>query len=1036
MLPADLVRLFLRHRKAANLLMLLALIAGAMALARLNTQVFPTFASYIVRIDVEWPGATAEDIEAGILQVIEPEVRFLDRVGTVTATARDGLASIVIEHVDGTDMQTALADVEQAVGRITTLPEDSEEPAVSREILYETLLRLAVSGPVPEARLREVAQQVRDDLLARGIDRILLFGVRDEEIGIELDEAALRRLDLTLEEVAVRVGDVSRDAPLGRLEGAIERQLRSLGLRRDAAGHADIELRALPGGETVLLGDVADLSDRFDRFQPVGRRNGDPAVELVVQRAATADALATSTVIRDYLAEREGAWPAGVSVEPFDVVADAIRQRIDLLIENGLSGLVLVALVLFTFLNARLAFWIAAGIPTALAATAALMLVTGQSINMVSLFAMIMALGIIVDDAIMVGEHAAHCHALGMAPERAAETGALRMLGPVAAASLTTAAAFLPMLLVRDLIGQIIAAIPLVVVTAVAASLVECFLVLPTHVRHALARQRGREGRLRRAFDEAFVRVRDGPFRRMVGVCVAWRYLTLAAAVAAFILSIGLVAGGRVGFVFFDSPEAETVLANIAFAPGTPRARTEAMLAELERALAAVEDDLTGGRGDLVAMTFLRVAAAEDRTGTTPRGDHAGAIHVQLAPSDRRGVRTGALIAAWRAEVRPLPGLEQLTIRGRTGGPPGRDIDIRLSGGSLDALKAAALETQALLDRYPGVSDIEDDLPYGQPQLLLTLTPRGQALGFTTEDVAGAVRSAFEGAIAHRFPRGNGEVTVRVMLGRGERTTAGLRNLPLRTAQGEIVPLEDVASIDEALGFTEIRREDGVRQVAVTAVVDSAVTEPDAVLAALPGDGLAAIAAEHDVRFRFAGRAEERSETFGDMGVGAVLGLAGIYIVLAAASASYTRPLVVMAIIPFGLIGAVIGHLALGYVLSILSLIALLGLAGILVNDSIVLVGAVDERIARGTTPAAAIVDGACARFRAVCLTSLTTIGGLTPLLFETSYQARFLIPMAITLVFGLGLATVLVLIVVPTLLAVQEDVRRLVRLPRVSGAH
>jgi multidrug efflux pump subunit AcrB len=1026
MSPADLVRIFVRHRNAANLLMILAIVCGLFALSELNRQFFPNTGLDIVRIDVAWPGAAAEDVESGVLEVIEPEVRFIDGVDTVTGSAREGAGSVVLEFAAGTNMQKALSDVETAVGRIATLPEDAEEPEVSQVILYETVSRIAVSGPLGESELLALARDVRDRLLDRGVDRISLFGARDEEIWIEVDEATLRRLDLTLGNVAQSVGETSMDTPLGRLDGAVERQLRSLELRRTAPDYADIEVRSFETGEKIFLGDIARIEESFDRAQAIGLTDGRQAIELVIERAPTADALEASAIVTDLLAEMEGAWPAGVEVENFDVLADLIQDRIRLLITNGAGGLALVLAVLFVFLNARVAFWIAVGIPVSILATAVVMLASGQSINMLSLFGMIMALGIIVDDAIVVGEHAAYRRAEGLAPLDAAESGALRMLAPVTAASLTTIATFLPLFLIGDVIGQIVSAIPFVVVAVLVASLVECFLVLPAHMRDALAASPVRDTGFRAAFDRGFGRFRDGAFRRFLGGCLAWRYLTVAAAVAVLIVAAGLIAGGRVTFVFFKGPESETILTDFAFAPGTPRARTEAMMAELERSLDAAEAAIAGSPGGLVEIAFGRVGANLDpgHGGGASSGDHLGGLQVQLPPSDERTVRTAAFIDAWRAEIEPLPGLESLTIRERMGGPPGREIDVRLTGGSADDLKSAALALRRLLGRYAGVGEIRDNLPYGRPELILDLTPRGRALGFTTDAVARQVRDAFEGAIADRFPRGDDEVTVRVLLAEAGRTAAGLRDLPLQSPAGATVPLEDVVDIREDVGFSIIRREDGVREVAVTAEVDEAVANANAVLQALPEDGLAAIAAEHGVDWRFSGRAEEQGETFADMQLGAMLGLTAIYVILAWVFASYFRPLVVMSIIPFGLIGAVLGHLLLGYDLTILSMVALLGLSGILVNDSIILVASIDRHLADGEDTRRAIVDGTCERLRAVILTSLTTIGGLTPLLFETDLQAQFLIPMAITLVFGLMVTTFLVLLVVPSLLAIQEDAK------------
>jgi multidrug efflux pump subunit AcrB len=1024
MSPAGLVRLFVRHRNAANLLMILAIVSGFFALTELNRQFFPNTGLDLIRVDVTWPGASAEDVESGILEVIEPEVRFIDGVDTVTSQAREGAGSVVLEFVPGTNMQKALADVETAVTRITTLPEDAEEPEISQVILYETVSRIAVSGPLGESELLALARDIRDRLLDRGIDRITLFGARDEEIWIEVDEATLRRLDLTLGGIAQVVGESSMDTPLGRLEGAVERQLRSLALRRTAPDYADIEVRSFETGEKIYLGEIAEVAERFDRAQPVGWTDGRPAIELAIERAPTADALEASAIVTDFLAEMEGQWPAGVEVQGFDVLANLIEDRIQLLVTNGAGGLALVLAVLFVFLNARVAFWIAVGIPVSILAAAVVMLASGQSINMLSLFGMIMALGIIVDDAIVVGEHAAYRRDQGLAPLEAAESGALRMLAPVTAASLTTISTFLPLFLIGGVIGQIISAIPFVVVAVLVASLVECFLVLPSHMRDALAASPLKQTGFRARFDRGFDRFRERAFRPFVAGCIAWRYVTVAAAVAVLILAAGLIAGGRVSFVFFTGPESETVLADFAFAPGTPRDRTEAMMRELERALEQAEDDLTGAPGGLVEIAFGRIGSGLDagHGGGSASGDHLGGMQVQLPPSDQRTIRTETFIEAWRAAVEPMAGLESLVIRERMGGPPGREIDVRLTGGTVDTLKAAALDLRELLGRYSGVSDIEDNLPYGRPELILDLTPRGRALGFTVDDVSRQVRNAFEGAIADRFPRGDDEVTVRVLLDEAGRTAAGLTDLPLESPAGATVPLEDVVDIRQDVGFSIIRRENGVREVAVTAEVDEAVTNANAILETLPEDGLAAIAADHGLDYRFAGRAEEQGETFADMRLGAMLGLTAIYIILAWVFASYSRPLVVMAIIPFGLIGAVLGHLALGYDLTILSMVALLGLSGILVNDSIILVASIDRHLADGEDVRGSIVDGTCERLRAVILTSLTTIGGLTPLLFETSLQAQFLIPMAITLVFGLMVTTFLVLLVVPSLLAIQED--------------
>ncbi|ANK82477.1 MAG: hypothetical protein TEF_18045 [Rhizobiales bacterium NRL2] len=1038
--PAQLVSIFVRHRNAANLLMALMLIGGIFALDRLNTQFFPDTGLDFVTVSIVWPGASAEDVDSNIVSAVEPEVRFLDGVKEVNSYSSEGAATIVVEFQAGTDMQSALSDVDAAVAGVTTLPEDSEEPLVKRVVRYDEISRLVISGDVSEAELKTVAKRIRDDLLARGVDKIDFFGMRDEEVQVKVPPQALRRLDMTIGDIAQRIAATSVDLPSGELGGASQKQVRALGERKTAPGFGEIELRATAGGQSILLRDVARVTEGFDDNQPVGRLGDDLAIEMIVKRATTTDALEAAAIVEDYVADIRPTLPPTVQITEYSVAAALIEDRISLLVNNGLGGLVLVLVVLFIFLSARVAFWVAMGIPVAIFATAAVMLLTGQSINMVSLFALIMTLGIIVDDAIVVGEHAATLRRRGHGALEAAEKGALRMLAPVTAAALTTIAAFMPLFMIGDVIGQIIVAIPLVVVSVLVASLIECFFVLPGHLREALhgdSRRAGWYGRFRERFDAGFDRLRDGPFTAAVQRAVDYRYVTIGAIVAALILSIGLVGSGRVGFNFFPSPESDTIEGNIEMAAGTPREDALAALDELVDALGRAEQRLTDGEGGLVRIAFQRVGRSQGRSFESVPGDNLGGIQVELAPSDSRDVRTAEVVEAWREEFRPVPGLKRFSMQQPAAGPPGRELDIRLFGGDVQSLKRAAQAVKEELDRFAGVSDVEDDLPYGKQELILELTARGRALGYTTETVARQVRDAFQGAIAKRFARGDEEVTVRVQLPDEAATEAAIRTMYIRSPSGAETPLEEVVRFREDAGFARIRRNDGHREVGVYAEIDETVAGAGAILSALENGPLDRIARQYGVDYRFAGKAEEQQQTFGDMKVGAAVGLAAIYIILAWVFASYSRPIIVMSIIPFGLIGAVLGHLLLGYDLSILSLVALIGLAGILVNNSIILVAAIDDRVAEGEGAMEAIVSGAGDRLRAVTLTSITTIVGLTPLMFETSLQAQFLIPMAITIVFGLATASVLVLFVVPALLGMLIDIgegrRRLVR--RLRGA-
>lgn len=1016
-----LVSLFVRHRNAANLLMIMMLVIGGFSLLRMNTQFFPDFGTEVISVTIIWPGASAEDVDTNITTALLPEVRFLNGVKKVQSFSVEGSSSVVIEFEAGTNMQEALSDVEQGVAQITTFPDTSETPILKRIVIYDAISRLSISGPYSEAALKKIAKTMRDDLLDLGIDKITLFGARDEELWVEVQDDSLRRYNLTLGDIAAVIKRNSQDVPLGTMGGPFERQLRSLEQKNDAKNMGQLEVMSLSGGEKIYLRDIAVLRDAFSENGKTGLIDGKQAVEIFIQRSQSTDALKAAKIVEEYVEREKSRWPSELKIQQFDVVASLIEDRIALLLNNGGTGLALVLIVLFIFLNIRVAFWVAAGIPVAILATAGVMLFTGQSINMISLFAIIMSLGIIVDDAIVVGEHSSHLKSKGYRPLDAAEKGALRMLAPVFASSLTTIAAFLPIFMIGDIIGQIIGAIPAVVVAVLVASLIECFLVLPGHMRGAL-RQKGTDSRARKWFDQKFYYFQTHLFKRAVEHAVNWRYACLATAVGVLVLAIGMMVGGRVGFTFFPSPEADVVNANIVFAPGAQRSDTERMMEEMRRSLRKVEDELTEGRGGLIVSAFGRVGQSVGGQFSTVSGDHRGGMQIELAPADQRDVRTAQFLKAWDNEIVPQAGLLRIALTERVGGPPGRELDIRLKGSNVQSLKDAAVEVKELLARYQGVSGVEDDLPEGKQEVILKLTPHGRALGFTSEDISSQVRAAFEGVIAKKFARGDEEVTVRVQYPRERVAADALQNFYLRSKTGAEVPLTEVVSTTTENGYARIKREDGIREVAITADIDENQTSSDKVLAAVPKDGLSDIAQKYGLTFRFAGKSEEQAETLADMKLGAAIGLTAIYLILAWVFASYWRPVVVMSIIPFGVVGAILGHYLLGFNLTILSLIALLGLSGILVNNSIILVSVVNERLSHGEDYLNAVIDGTCDRLRAVLLTSLTTIGGLTPLLFETSLQAQFLIPMAITLVFGLMVATFLVLFLVPSLLVIQQD--------------
>lgn len=1011
------------HKVAANVLMLLAFVLGTIGITRMNVQFFPTFELDVISVRVVWTGASAEDVEIGITAPLEERLKTVDGLKKMSSTSAQGVASITLELHEDTDALLALDQVRQRVNEFRNLPRDAETPEVSRVSRYEPIARLLVRGGSVE-ELRPWVRRFESELLAAGIDRITLTGLPEERIAIEVPAAALETLGLSLVQVGDRIGQLARDFPAGiagEADGA--REIRGLEQRRSADAFAPLPVVSDALG-VVRLGEIARLTREPRNNELALFERGDAVVELQLQRSESGHSLKAARVLENWLEKTRPTLPPSIRLEVFDAQWQLISERIELLVNNGLSGLLLVVAVLYFFLPGRVAFWVMIGVPTAFLATLALMYVLGGTLNMMSLFALIMALGIIVNDAIVVSEDADTHRHLGEGPAQAALGGARRMLWPVVASSLTTVAAFLPLMMVGGIIGNILGDIPSVMVAVIAASLLECFLILPAHLRGALAGAGALEhSALRTRIDAGFARFRDGPFRRLVERALAWRGATVAFTFGLMVLAVGLIAGGRIGFVFFPTPEGQVIYANATFVAGTPRAHTEAFLGELERALFAAEEELGGG---LVQTAVARLGGTiSSGSGGSARGDQLAGIMVELVPPDTREVRNERFLAAWREKLPAVAGLELLTFTARQSGPPGRDINIRLTGDDADALKAAALELAETLKSIPGVSEPEDDMPYGREQLVYRLTPAGEALGLTTESLGRQLRAAFDGALAQLVQVGRDELEVRVMLPREERSRLDVfERINVSLPDGRFVPLASVATWESRRGFEALRHAQGRLAVEVSAAVDSHVSNANVVQAELERDTLPRLAHKYGFEFSFEGRSADQRETLADMKAGLVLGLGLIYLVLVWSFSSWSWPLVVMSAIPLGLAGAIFGHWVLGIDLTILSMFGLFGLAGIVVNNSIILVSLFKELQHKGAGLQEALVGASCGRLRAVLLTSLTTVGGLTPLLFERSLQAQFLIPMAASIAFGLGFSVLLVLFFVPALLSLLESLR------------
>ena len=1023
----DLLGVFAQHKVAYNLLMMVMILAGVWALDRLNTQFFPNIALDMVKVRVEWTGASAEDVESAITDPLEQQLRSLDGLRQMSSDSTEGSATIVLEYEEGTDMGVALDQVKEQVALVRNLPETAESPEITRLVRYEPVARVVVTGErMRIGELRALVQQMEHELLERGIANIQLVGLPEQEIAIQVPAAVLHELDMSLDDIAGRVARLSRDLPAGSIGlNDVSRQLRALDQRRRELGFEDLPILSDDSGRLVTLGDIAIIERRARSNQASVSIDGRPAIEMRLKRNENASSLASAEILSSWLEDNRGRWPPGVEVRVYDQAWLLIEQRIQLLLKNGAGGLVLVVLILFLFLNGRVAFWVAVGIPVSLMATLGVLYAIGGSINMVSLFGLIMALGIVVDDAIVVGEDALAHYQAGENALQAAEGGARRMLAPVIASSLTTIAAFLPLMLVSGIIGNVLFDIPVMVVCVILASLVESFLVLPGHLRHAFQSMGKRPvSRLRRRLDEGFAHFRESRFRPFVTRCVGAPWTTLSVAVALLLLSIGLFAGGRLAFNFLPNPEGKLIYASASFVAGTPPARTEAFLDHVEHTLRETEAALGGPLVEVATSHRGVIEGADGRR--THTGDQFGTVIVELVEPDARAVRNHDFMREWRKRVELPAGIESFSVFERRPGPPGRDIDIRLteSGNNIAQLKAAALELAGVLATIRGVSGIDDDMPFGREQLIYRLTAEGRAMGLTVEDLGRQLRAAYDGHVAQIFQDGDDEIEVRVVLPDDERhSLASLGDLNIVTPSGASVPLFTVLDITTRRGFDVLRHTDRKLSVRVSAAVDPSVANSNDIIADLEAGPLAEIRKRYGVEYTHEGRRSDQTETLGDMARGGLLALAMIYLVLAWVFASYGWPLVVMSVIPFGIIGALLGHWVMGLDLTVLSLFGLFGLSGIVVNDSIILVTFYKQMKENGVPWRQAIVDATCQRLRAVLLTSLTTIAGLTPLMFETSRQAQFLIPMAVTISYGLAVATLLVLLVVPSLLCIHETI-------------
>ncbi|TCS65421.1 multidrug efflux pump subunit AcrB [Primorskyibacter sedentarius] len=1021
---------FTRHRTMANLLLVLLIAAGLMALPRMRAQFFPDVILDNVSVSVTWEGAGASDVDGAIVQVLEPALMAVEGVESSESTSREGRANVRLEFEPGWDMSRAADDVQSAVDAINTLPEDAEDPKVRRGAWRDRVTDLVITGPVGVDQLGRFADELVARLFTEGVTRTTIRGLAAPETVVEVPSSNLIAYDVTMAEIAAVIAEEVDADPAGDVGGANAR-VRTGVEKRSADQIADIVLRSNPDGSKLTIGDVASL-----RVEGITRNRSyfvgeNPALSVRVDRSDRGDAISIQRTVEDVAREMEETLPANVSIDLIRTRAEAITGRLNILLDNGLTGLALVVLLLFLFLNARTAFWVALGIPTSLLAAIALMYLSGITINMISLFALIITLGIVVDDAIVVGEHADHLSRKDMTPVEAAETAARRMALPVFSATLTTVIAFFGLTAVGGRFGDLISDIPFTVIVVLLASLVECFLILPNHMSHALAHSAKEHwyDLPSRVVNRGFRWVRQYLFRPLMAGVIKARYVVFAMAIAVLASQVALFIRGDVQWRFFNSPEQASVTGNFAMAPGATREDTLEMMREMQRATEALGKEYEERYGlnplDYV-IAEIGGNAGRGLAGTdTKDADQLGGISIELIEADLRPYSSFAFVGELQDVVRRHPLVETISFRGWRSGPGGDALDVQFYGASAETLKQASEALKTALLRFPEVSAVEDNLAYDKEELILELTAQGQALGFTIDGLGRVLRNRLGGIEAATYPDGPRSASIRVELPDGELTADFLERTQMRTPAGEYVPLADIVSVKRSTGFSTVRRENGVRLISVTGdISEDDPARAEEISLALNEEILPRIAAETQVEWRMSGLSEQEDRFLSDARTGLILVLLGIYVVLAWVFASWSRPLVVMAIIPFGLVGTIYGHVLWDVPLSMFTVVGLLGMTGIIINDSIVLVTTIDEYAEdRGLVPS--IIDGAADRLRPVMLTTATTVLGLAPLLYERSADAQFLKPTVITLVYGLGFGMLLVLLVVPSLMAMQHDVSR-----------
>ncbi len=1036
----QLLKSFARNTVFANITLVLVLIAGLLATGAMQRENFPELFLDMILINIPFPGADPEEVEEGVSRKIEEALEGLEGLKLIETHSAENISTTRLEVLESYDTDEVMDNVRTKVNAISTFPMDTEKPVIEEMSILDSVLLLYLSADMPERRVKEWAEQIKDELQQlEDVSKVSISGTRDYEIGIEVSEERLRQYGLTFDQVAgaVRRSNLNLGGGTIRTKGE-EIRLRIMGRKYTGKELADIVVLARPDGQLITLDRLAEIKDDFSEDPIRSMINGKSVVLLTVSKTKEEDALAIAESVNRFVQQRQAQLPEGVTLKVLYDNTEMLRDRINLLLKNGIIGMIIVFLLLYIFLNARLSFWAGMGIPVSIAGAMVILWGLGGTINMISLFGFIMVLGIVVDDAIVVGEAIYVHRKQGEPPLQAAVAGVSEVGMPVVAAVLTTIVAFIPLFYVGGIMGKFISIMPVVVITCLAVSLIECLLMLPAHLSHLpdlnkvndkpnpVARRLAKIHRTTSEGMEWFIEHIYMPF---LNKALRWRYISLSAAVCLFLLSVGMLLGGILKFEMMPEIDGFIMTATVEYPNGTPADVTADTLNHIEAALLRLGEQVKTVSGDPLIEDRLTLVGQtlED----VPRtGAQLGSVLAILLASEKRGIEAKKLMAMWEKQIGPIPGIKSLTFRGVSGGQLGDPIEVWIQGHKMEEILAASDELIERMHRFEGAYQIRSDFSPGKNEIRLRLKPEARTLGLTVDDLARQIHAGYYGEEALRLQRGRDSVRVKVRYTADERShVSDLERVRIRTPQGYEVPLNTVAELSYAPGYATIKRADGMRRVTVSAGVDSSKANANEIITELNKNVIPQLMHKYPgLHVSLQGEQKKSLEAFIPLGIGYPMALLAIFVIIATMFRSYIQPFVIIFSVPFGLIGAALGHLILGYDLSIMSAFGMVALTGVVVNDAIVMIERINENLAEGMPFFQAILSGGARRFRAVFLTTLSTVGGLAPLILETDFQAKVLIPMALSLAAGVGFATLLTLVMIPSLMAILNDMRRLLQ--------